>query len=491
MIIDYPDNNCRRFFITDNIIFGPVDSNLNYQAVSVELSLKEEQWLPKKGIYGENDIIHSSFEGRVNYYPIMADCIPYPNAAYPRGVTMPVKDSSPPYVDGLYGFACPDVGALVYRSSNVCTQHAIRRISSTQWKRIQLSIARPTNKDCYVYEMTYSITRWLSSTEVEVQIVGRNSVWGIGFTDDFFRDWSCQTIFDFPNKVSRWSNTSTYLRRCKLYTTDPSRVQNPQGLSAHLDTFINDLMNREFPIPEMNYGELAARAVKQRRCIDTNIYAFLRDIPNAKDLIPKLKNLTKLKTHAGNFLAVKYGILPTIDDLKKIVSAFERRKPYLDRYGHAIYNASNIVNQSTSLGTLTLTQYIKVAVANEDDQFQRLLDELDKVGLGLTFENVWDLIKYSFVLDWFVDVGGLLERVDENLRLLRYNIPYVTMSRKKTVLGELPLTKSLPLVGPIEWRYYHRWTDSHCPLPPLTLSTSPTVSRHWLEAGALIIQRTK
>ena len=73
MIIDYPDNNCRRFFITDNIIFGPVDSNLNYQAVSVELSLKEEQWLPKKGIYGENDIIHSSFEGRVNYYTVMAD----------------------------------------------------------------------------------------------------------------------------------------------------------------------------------------------------------------------------------------------------------------------------------------------------------------------------------------------------------------------------------------------------------------------------------
>lgn len=208
-------------------------------------------------------------------------------------------------------------------------------------------------------------------------------------------------------------------------------------------------------------------------------------------MIPKLKNLKSLKTHANNFLAIKYGILPTISDLKEIVGAFERRKPYLDRFGNSIYNASETASVSTPYSVATLTQYIKVAVGKEDDLFMKLIDELDRIGLGLTFENVWDLTKYSFVLDWFIDVGGLLERVDNNLRLLRYNIPYVTMSRKKTLTGEILLSQSLPVVGPVEWRFYHRWVDSHCPLPPLTLSISPTVTNHWLEAGALIIQRAK
>jgi hypothetical protein len=217
----------------------------------------------------------------------------------------------------------------------------------------------------------------------------------------------------------------------------------------------------------------------------------MRDIPNAKDLIPKLKNLKELKTHAGNFLAMKYGILPTISDLETIVGAFKGRKPFFDKFGSEVFNASNKAELVQGSTTFSLAQYIKVPVANEDNQFHQLLDGLENFGLGLTFSNAWDLVKLSFVLDWFIDVGGFLERIDQNLRLARYNIPYVTMSRKKAIQGEISPLNGLALTGPIKWRYYHRWVSSHCPLPPLTLSLTPTVSSHWLEGGALLLQIAK
>jgi hypothetical protein len=249
-------------------------------------------------------------------------------------------------------------------------------------------------------------------------------------------------------------------------------------------------MNGEFPLTEVNYGELAARAVKQKRVIDTNLYEFLRDLKDVKSLIPKLSNLKGLKGAADSYLSVKYGVLPTISDLTEIVNVFKARKPYFDKFGFQVFNASHISEQKGLRNTFSLEQYIKVPVANEDSELLRLLSTMDEYGFGLTLENVWDLTRFSFAIDWFIDVGGFLERIDNNQRLLRYNIPYTTMSCKKVVTGEIPQTSGLSVLGPVSWRYYHRWIDSHCPLPPITLSTTPTVSDHWLEAGALIIQRT-
>lgn len=491
IVVDYPDNSCRKFFWFENLAFGPVDSNGDYRAVQVDLPLREERFEPKKGIYDENDIIHSSFHGRIFYYPILADCVPYPQPGYPRSLRVPVMET-PFLKDTLCGFACPDIGALVSTFPPAqCVQVAIRRPGPRNWTMTRVYTVNPTSTTAYVYVWNITFLRWITPVLAEISYTYRYSVSPVPWSHGMSQSATCETIEAAASAVTRWSSTTSATKQRPGHTTNPSAVVSPGRLAQNLEVFVDDLINREFPIKEKNYGDMAASAVKQRRVIDTNLFEFLRDLRHAKSMIPKLKNLSKLATHANNLLAVDYGIMPTIRDLKQIVGAFEALKPFLDKFGNIVYNSSNKVEVTTSSGRYYLEQYIKVPVANEDSQLLQLMDQLDKYGFGLTFENVWDLVKYSFVIDWFVDVGGFLERVDNNLRLLRYNIPYVTMSRKKAVTGEIPQTLNLATIGPIEWRYYHRWVTSQCPLPPLTLSTTPTVSNHWLEAGALIIQRAK
>jgi len=222
-----------------------------------------------------------------------------------------------------------------------------------------------------------------------------------------------------------------------------------------------------------------------------NMIAFLRDLRKPQELIPKLRKLKKLRTTAGNYLSYKYGILPTIDDLKSIVAAVLKLKPYLDKNGFKTYGAGFTDSYTSSSITTKLEQHIKIAISDEDSAFDAIASKLDSMGFLPTLENVWDLIPYSFVLDWFVDVGDFLHRVDSRLRLVRLNIRYATMSRKETTSYKLIAGPNLPFAGPIDLVRYQRWVTDHCPVPPLSVSTPFSVSDHWLEAGALILSRSK
>lgn len=493
VVLDYPDTTCQKFISWNYFVLGPLDANAEYRAVQIELPLEGDRFEPSRGIYDENNIVHSSYHGRVFYYPILADCTPIPSAMYPRAIYVPYQGSTNPLWVPR-GFACPNTGALCDVSSSYAGYWAVERdFSNKSWTIYFVNINK-SSKKCAGYRNVIQFSHWDSPTRAWCSVTTTSDA--ISFLKPVVSPFTPGTELNYEQIMSiiadplwKWGTPSTSLQRFTVITTNPSSAKSASSLASDLAVFVDELMNRNFPIAEIDYGDLASRAIKQKRLVDVNIFEFLRDLKDVKSLAPKLQNLKSLKTHAGNYLAVKYGVLPTVDDLRRIVGAFRARKPFFDKFGHTVYNASNVASEFTDNYRCFLAQYIKVPVANEDSQLDSLLSWLDEHGLGLTFENAWDLTKYSFAIDWFIDVGGFLERIDNNLRLLRYNIPYVTMSRKKVISGELPQTPALPILGPIEWRFYHRWVTSQCPLPPLTLSTTPTVSDHWLEAGALLIQR--
>jgi hypothetical protein len=253
-------------------------------------------------------------------------------------------------------------------------------------------------------------------------------------------------------------------------------------------------------IPEpVHFGDLAQEASARVNRNNINMIAFLKDIRNPKTMIPKLKNLSNLKTWSNNYLTVKYGVLPTISDLEHIWDAVKRAGPYIDKNGFSTYSAGRTTLVpgvcrvfETDIPVISgCEQHLKLALSNEDDGFQRIVEGLDNIGMLPTFENLWDIIPYSFVLDWFIDIGGFLERIDTHLRLERQNVRYVTMSQKESRVISFPLGSMPYVFGELTRVYYHRWTSSQCPLPPLTLQQEPTPSDHWLEGGALIFQRIK
>lgn len=492
MVVDYPDNTCQKFFIYDNLAFGPIDSNAQYVGFLTELPVENSTvFSEKRGIFGDNNVEHSVFDGTLYYFPILADCIPRSQAGYPRKIDIPCVES-PYFRTSMYGFACPDIGLHVY-SSTQQVHVAIRRFTNpTRWEIMNVT-SFPNNPRLVVCSFkVVTPIQWVDPTKLKVRILSRT---GYGSSTPSFDTTKIALFEQIQNQIDaqkKWLPDSTVTKDVTAFTTDPNHVMTPkQILEGSVSSMITQLLNSNFPIPEQHYGDLAVRAANQKRAIDSNMIAFLKDLKHIRDCIPKLSNLKSLKGMSSNYLAVNYGILPTVSDLKEIVGAFDRVRTYYDKNGFSTYSASHEQEMYEGNTFLRLEQHIKVAVDNEDSAFKKLCDDLDNIGMFPTFENIWDLVKYSFVVDWFVDIGGFLERVDWNLRLLRYNIPYVTMSRKKVINGEFSPYPETPAAGRITWRYYHRWVSAKCPLPPLALSLTPTVSNHWLEAGALIIQRAK
>lgn len=254
---------------------------------------------------------------------------------------------------------------------------------------------------------------------------------------------------------------------------------------------IAHLQPENFPTKEMHYGDLAMKASAKVNANQVNMIAFIADLRRPKEMLLKLRNLRKLKTLADNYLTINYGWLPTISDLQEIWEAMNRAKPYFDRHGFEIYTSGHRDVVLDGVRTFKLEQYLKIAIDDVDEGVKGLIGAVDSIGFLPTLENVWDLIPYSFVIDWFIGVGDFLERVDSHLRLLRLGIQYVTMSRKKTGTYDLVPTPSLPFSGTIELVHYQRWTSDQCPVPPLSAPSNTEPFDHWLEASALLVQRKK
>jgi hypothetical protein len=103
---------------------------------------------------------------------------------------------------------------------------------------------------------------------------------------------------------------------------------------------------------------------------------------------------------------------------------------------------------------------------------------------------LWDAVPYSFVSDWLVDFGSVLEKCDERIDQEYFPIDHSITSQKR-VWSPIPeaLWPGYQVHGQIHFKYYTRTVAKDFPLPPIQVSVQVGSFLHWAEAGALVIQR--
>lgn len=501
-----PSGGEDRYFWFENAAFGPYNPNGNSQGDSLEWEHPYEGMSQgNERIYGENSVDHTKIEGSFRYEPLFDSITPSPTTVYPCKVSVPVYTylypGAPPtetWKDALHGLA-EDMGSSFGYTSSTQTwvyQYAYERLSNEHWIlwRVYASVSSPTSIydlmriDFYPGSYFYNE----ATRRYEVQSYWHRPATG-SYSKQTSIDWTkpqdFATIFNVFPQTSQGSLSSGVANLFQVRFTGQTPVINMQHAKDNINALISVLYHSEFPVQEKDYGDLAMEAAQTVDANQVNMIAFVRDLKDIKSLIPKLQNLTKLKTLSGNYLSVEYGVLPTIDDIKSIIEACKRLKPYIDKNGFKIYTAgfSDALDQDDN--HFELTQRIKLAVDDEDDLLQAVIHSLENIGVFPTFENVWDLVPYSFVIDWLIDVGGLLERIDARLKMMRLNIRYATMSRKTNARYKVKKRSGFPYVGSVEMVRYHRWVSYQSPVPALSLSVPLQLLDHWLEATALIIQR--
>jgi hypothetical protein len=148
-----------------------------------------------------------------------------------------------------------------------------------------------------------------------------------------------------------------------------------------------------------------------------DFYSALQDIgiTNRKDVIRGMKSYKDpLRTLANNWLEYSFGWKPLIDDIYSAVNHFQtpiksitpRGTARNDRFVKFLDGtiASGIYTYQESRGVLFAKQGCKVSIDNPN------LYLANKLGLVNPATVVWELIPFSFVVDWFVNVGEFLSQ---------------------------------------------------------------------------------
>lgn len=238
-----------------------------------------------------------------------------------------------------------------------------------------------------------------------------------------------------------------------------------------------------------DWGILSHEASQRLYLTQTNFVEFLVEMKHPERLIPRLLELKKLRDLAGLHLQTTFGILPTISDIQEIVDMFTRKiklRRSDDRYRIGRAGSSRELTDNDL--TLSVKQHMKLMVSSDDEELTNLCARFSDLGVFPSLENLWDLVPFSFVVDWLVDVGDFLERSTSRSHLERYVDPIVVRSTK--VIKELDLASPTSLMsGQLRQVTYHRSVGHQIPIPPASLTTPMSLRNHWLEAGALIIQR--
>lgn len=201
----------------------------------------------------------------------------------------------------------------------------------------------------------------------------------------------------FDNPYAGYSQT---YRSTRAHVAEDLRVDAAEArLSLEMDLFPDKLTM----LPHNHIGTLEAEAY--RRAVDSLPKAGMNNIANIVEVISLINRmlfsggLTTVGTVSDAWLAYRYSYSTTKSDIKELVNLMNRlenlTKTSLVTTRGVVYDDDFTVRCSIELGS---------------NELAKIHNNAERWGLALTAYNAWDLVPYSFIVDWFLDVGGALER---------------------------------------------------------------------------------
>lgn len=325
------------------------------------------------------------------------------------------------------------------------------------------------------------------------------------------------------NDGSWWSDTSMkyYMKGCSSRVFD--NVSDAICLTdALLDTTEQSKVYYDGTKDSL-WSPIMVEALGSRKIVDCNLIMSLIELKNlaadltstlesyqnvASGVVDLLKGKTKLqksllKEAASAHLSTIYGynltlkeceqnglnIAACLDNLKASLSYRQTLKARKQQY--ELWSCKGYTP------TRATCNY-SVTLRPEDNGFSVVYDYLDRFSAWVTLTNAWDFIPYSFVVDWLLPVGKLLEAADVKAWQANHRVDTIVKSMKIEASVEIDrafpglLTRDLLNVGTLKVSKYHRWVESYFDSPPLypDIGSVPNILKtHFPEGASLIVQR--
>jgi hypothetical protein len=184
---------------------------------------------------------------------------------------------------------------------------------------------------------------------------------------------------------------------------------------------------------------------------------------------------SQLKTRSGQFLAWKFGIAPILSDMIKIHKELplisDKIKRFVNedanRYSQVIDGSAHytvpsfdetIVNgvnvwEDSGQGVVNVLPHWRYVLVVKPNNRLKASDFIEKTDFFLRryasspADLAWELIPYSFVVDWFVDVRGVLRALDRLVGVEPYKVVSFTRSRSYELATTSTSTRRNPCGG--------------------------------------------
>jgi hypothetical protein len=254
------------------------------------------------------------------------------------------------------------------------------------------------------------------------------------------------------------------------------------------------------------FGDLSAEAAKSVRALDINSIAYLKDFAELGKLARSLTSFANLpakggkavaKAAASTYLAAHYGAKLTVKDTLEIAGAIDKLDAEgfdtqrIGAFKHFTFEDGNGWLYSCDLRLTGYIDSLSKEVLSVTDTMKRAKRSLYEADLVPSLANIWDMVPFSFVVDWFVPIGEGAERLETIGHIQTLPVQALFYTRKLTWAEPVDFITSTGdrISGNASCKTYYRQCTDTFAIPPLRADLNPKgVTHHWIESTALLVQ---
>lgn len=247
-----------------------------------------------------------------------------------------------------------------------------------------------------------------------------------------------------------------------------------------------------------DWSDALARGLNQVNFFDSNGIAFAKDtaaLPSAlrSDLeslksFSKVSRSGKVRIAASIFLSIHYGYKLMISDAEELLTELLHYERTTVRHIGQSVSGDTSLHSVGDFELLEASGHLNVYY----HPFSKLITEigafLEAFDLIPDISNIWDMIPFSFVVDWFTNLGDLASGIDD----------FFTLTQECEVEGTIMSQKIRYLYHPQDYfgdvtisSYTRSCRAGWYPIPKYSFQLKNPVTDlyHWMESTALVVSK--
>lgn len=298
--------------------------------------------------------------------------------------------------------------------------------------------------------------------------------------------------FHIPPFLDKPIDRAPYVR-----TTLDTTTQQFDRLYYLIHKFLTNMNLKEIcpqavPLPPSHpiFGDLAVKALDSAKFIDANLVAFLSEYQSLSSLFGGLSKDVLSGRLSEAYLGYNYGLRNQISDYLTITAGLEKTLKMRERQPLEALRASLRLEVPDT--TIRKEYHYKIRYRPQSSQGTALLKTLREYSLLPSLVTAWDLVPFSFIVDWFYSFQRELERFQFRTDYLLYDIVAITKSEKITFsIRDTFIASQYPELDGILFTIYRRYVADVVDQPSYFFTDGyvPNPSRHIVDTLCLLMKQ--